>query len=176
MTSRSAHLRRYLTTLPAVLVAAGLAAAAGCGPASEEATREPATAEPASEGAASAPGAPHASGTKPWLDDIRLGRAVGPDGGVPGPGEAKEFTAGETVYVSMAVEDAPADASVHVVYRDAAGATVSEDAKKVPAGAGHLYFDSGDTTGWPAGTYRVVVAADGDEVGDLEFRVAGASR
>lgn len=99
-----------------------------------------------------------------WLDDVATGGEVDPRGAIA-EGSAREgFRPGETIYVSMAVADAPTEAAVHVVFYGASGERVAEDEKKVPAAASFLYFDSGDTTNWPAGSYRVEIFVDGEVV------------
>lgn len=154
---------------PAVMVAA-LLAGGGCSP-SEDGRAV------SDDGAAmSSPGTDRgeAAGSleaELWLDDVRIGHEVGSDGAVPIAQQADEFTPGERVYVSVEVSDAPEYAAVHVVFHDAAGETVAEDEKKVPAAARHLYFDSGDTTEWEPGGYRVVVAVEGEPVAERELTV-----
>ena len=155
--------------LGAALCAAALALPA-CGPAGEEEGAE-GTAEEAGATEAAAPEAGEAGAVEAetWLDDVSVGRAVDPQGAVTAESEATEFVAGDVVYLSMAVGDAPADAAVHVVFYGAGGEKVAEDEKKVPAEATYLYFDSGDTRNWEPGTYRVEVAVDGQVVAEREL-------
>jgi hypothetical protein len=161
--------------LGAALCAAALALPA-CGPAGEEEGAEgPAEEEAgATEEAAPAGGEAGTLEAETWLNDVSIGRAVDPQGAVPAESEATEFAAGDVVYVSMAVGDAPADAAVHVVFYGAGGEKVAEDEKKVPAEARYLYFDSGDTRNWEPGTYRVEVAVDGEVVAERELAVEPA--
>lgn len=141
-----------------------------CSPADEEpeaATREPAAdAEPAES-----PGALEA---ERWLDDLSIGGEVDPRGAIPAEAAREEFAPGETVYVSMAVDDAPADAAVHVAFYDAGGQKVAEDEKKVPAAALYLYFDSGDTANWAPGEYRVEIAVDGEVVDEQALTLSAS--
>lgn len=157
----------------AALCAAALSLPA-CGPAGEEVGEEPAAEEagaPAGEAAREA-GGPGAVEAEVWLDDVAIGRAVDPRGAVPPESEGTDFAAGDVVYVSMAVGEAPPDAAVHVVFYGAGGGKVAEDEKKVPAGASYLYFDSGDTHNWEPGTYRVEVAVDGEVVAERDVTLA----
>jgi len=153
----------------AALCAAALALAA-CGPAGEEAREEEEASAPSD--AAVEAGEAGALEAEAWLDDVSIGRAVDPQGAVTAESEATEFAVGDVVYVSMAVGDAPPDAAVHVVFSGTDGAKVAEDEKKVPAEARYLYFDSGDTRTWEPGTYRVVVAVDGEVVAEREVALA----
>jgi len=160
-------MKRSLARLLLLLTAVAPIAWSACGPADDGGALPAPGSDDAERGKDSAPpGSPQA---ELWLDDLRLGGQVGPDGAVTPARAADDFAVGETVYVSMAVSEAPADAAVHVVYEDSAGATVAEDAKKVRAGASYLYFDSGDTRSWPAGSYQVVVDVGGEQVAALDF-------
>lgn len=159
-------------TFGAALCAAALALPA-CGPAGEEAGGAPAEEETGAPGdVSSEAGEAGALEAEAWLDEVSIGRAVDPQGAVPPEGEGTEFAAGEVVYVSMAVGDAPPDAAVHVVFYGADGGKVAEDEKKVPAEASYLYFDSGDTRGWEPGGYRVEVAVDGEVVAERDVTLA----
>jgi hypothetical protein len=145
-----------------ILAALALVGAVACTPAEDE---EPAAA-PGPEAAAPAAGEAGGLEAERWLGGFTVGREVDPQGAIPVESLATEFGPGETIYVSMAVEDAPADAAVHVVFFDPQGGNVAEDEKKVPAAARFLYFDSGDTAHWLAGEYRVELSVDGEVVGE----------
>ena len=161
-------------TFGAALCAAALALPA-CGPAGEDAGEEPAAEEAGAPGdAASGAGEAGALEAEAWLDDVAIGGAVDPRGAVTAESEADAFAAGDVVYVSMAVGDAPPDAAVHVVFYGGGGEKVAEDEKKVPAEAEYLYFDSGDTRNWEPGTYRVEVAVDGEVVAQRDVALAAA--
>lgn len=166
--------RRRRPLSPAVLLALALLAplvtAAGCGTADE--VSDEAQGEPETEGRSTANGA-GAVAAQAWLADIEVGHEVDSEGAIPLAQRADEFAPGERVFVSMEVSDAPELAEVHVMFRDAAGETVAEDAKKVPAEARYLYFDSGDTTHWSPGTYRLIVAVDGEAAAERELAITG---
>ncbi len=157
--------------LPLCLAATGLLA---CGPAAEEAgPAGDAEEEAAAPGEpASAAGEPGALEAETWLDDVSVGHSLDPQGAIQVEGRATEFAVGDVVYVSMAVGDAPPEAAVHVVFYGGGGEKVAEDAKKVPAEARYLYFDSGDTRNWEPGTYRVEVAVEGEVVAEREVTLA----
>jgi hypothetical protein len=147
-----------------------LLGALACSPADEKpgaAAGEPAAdAEPAES--------PSALEAERWLDDFSIGGEVDPRGAILAEAAREEFEPGETVYVSMAVDDAPAEAAVHVAFYDAGGQKVAEDEKKVPAGALYLYFDSGDTANWAPGEYRVEIAVDGEVVDEWALTLTAA--
>lgn len=159
---------RIATVSLYLLATAAVLTWGGCG--SRESGEAPSdeSVEPASSGAGR-DAAARAVGAEVWIDDFRIGREVDPEGAIPFAEESDEFAPGESVYVSMTVSAAPADATVHVMFEGRARETVAEDAKKVPAEAHHLYFDSGDTMSWEPGDYRVVVEIDGRTVSELDF-------
>lgn len=148
-------------SLPILAVVALLGAVA-CAPAEDE--ERPAA--PSPEAAAPAAGEAGSLEAERWLGGFTVGREVDPQGAIPVESVATEFDPGETIYVSMAVGEAPADAAIHVVFFDPRGGKVAEDEKKVPAEARFLYFDSGDTAHWLAGEYRVELSVDGEVVGE----------
>jgi hypothetical protein len=140
--------------------------ALACAPADEV---PPAADQPGAEAETDTAGALEA---ERWLDDVSTGGEVDPRGAIAAEAVRERFAPGETVYVSMAVDDAPADAAVHVVFYDAGGQKVAEDEKKVPAEALYLYFDSGDTANWPPGEYRVEIAVDGEVIDEQAVTLA----
>lgn len=157
---------------PAVagLAALALVGALACAPGADEEEAPADQEQPAAEAeTAEEAGALEA---ERWLDDFSIGGEVDPRGAIPAEAARDRFSPGETVYVSMAVDDAPADAAVHVVFYDASGRKVAEDEKKVPAEALYLYFDSGDTANWPPGDYRVEIAVDGEVVDERALTLA----
>lgn len=168
MTSEWSLVGRRLQPAVAGLAGLALVGALACAPAVEE---EPPPAEQPAAEAETAEGA-GALEAERWLDDFSIGGAVDPRGAIPAEAVRDRFAPGETVYVSMAVDDAPADAAVHVVFYDAGGQKVAEDEKKVPAQALYLYFDSGDTANWPPGEYRVEIAVDGEVVDEQALTLA----
>ncbi len=97
-----------------------------------------------------------------WLGEVRVGRAVDPQGAVLADQETASFSPGDSIYASIEIDGAPANAAVHAVFYDAAGEKVAEDEKKVPAEARYLYFDAGDTSNWLPGEYRIEMAVDGE--------------
>ncbi|MFP3940389.1 MAG: hypothetical protein ACLF0P_08790 [Thermoanaerobaculia bacterium] len=98
-----------------------------------------------------------------------MGFRVDTAGTIPPDARGQEFRPGQPIYVSMEIGEAPPAASVHAIFLDAAGRKVAEDAKKVPSGAGHLYFDSGDTSDWTPGEGTITIAVDGHQVTEEPF-------
>lgn len=144
--------------LASLLVLPLLLASVACSPSddADPGGAETAVAEPESESSAASPA------VEGWLGEVRVGRAVDPQGAVPADQETASFAPGDSIYASMAIDGAPANAAVHAVFYDASGEKVAEDEKKVPAEARYLYFDAGDTANWLPGEYRIEVAVDGE--------------
>jgi len=84
---------------------------------------------------------------------VTLGHSLGDDGRVPAGEASTVFTAGETVYLSLAVGDAEPGTEVEVVWYGPEGLEAAADQGTVETAGGHLGF-SADTTGWAPGTYR----------------------
>jgi hypothetical protein len=152
LTSRS-HLSPLATRLALPL----LLAAVACAPSENDGTSD---AEAAPDAAETSDAAEPAAG-EAWLGEVRVGGAVDPQGAVPADRETARFAAGDSIYASMAIDGAPANAAVYAVFYDGSGDKIAEDEKKVPADARYLYFDAGDTSNWLPGEYRVEMSIDG---------------
>lgn len=155
--------------LPVVTVWTVLVAgAAACGPADDE--RAAPEQAPGTEGSpAATEGQPESSAPGGWLQGFTVGSRVDPTGAIPREARADEFRIGEPVYIALELGEAPPPASVHAVFYDGSGSKVAEDAKKVPARAPYLYFDSGATGDWAPGEGRITISVDGRPVGDEPF-------
>ena len=172
MTSRKRWLGFWIPAVGLGLVlSVGLACGSGASSEKEEAGRAAGAAESAQAAPASEPGALEAQS---WLDDFTIGQQVDTEGAIPLAQQGDEFTPGQTVYVAMAVGDAPAGASVEVKFEDASGQAVAQDEKKVPLGAKYLYFDSGDTSSWKPGEYVARISVSGRSVNDQHFTLTPA--
>lgn len=160
----------------AAVVATLSAGAIGCAPAEQErGDREEPPAEAGEETSAGAEPAGGSASPGEWVQGFALGSRVDTRGAVPPEARADEFRIGQPFYVSMAVGDAAPAASVHAVFYDGSGRKKAEDAKKVPARAGHLYFDSGDTSDWTPGEGTVAISVDGRPVQEESFTLAGTA-
>lgn len=159
--------------LPVVTLSVVLGAAA-CGSAEDG--------QPAQEQAAEAEGTPAASEPEAqqgapdgWLQGFTVGSRVDTTGAIPREARADEFRIGEPIYIALELGEAPPPASVHAVFYDGSGRKVAEDAKKVPARAPSLYFDSGDTGEWAPGEGRISISVDGRRVGEEPFTLVATT-
>lgn len=157
------------TPLAAILVLPLVLATVACAP-SENTEGDDPGAVSESEEAAAGP-----TTEEPWLGEVRVGAAVDPEGAVPADRESDRFAPGDSIYASMSIDGAPANAAVHAVFYDGSGEKLAEDEKKVPAEARYLYFDAGDTSNWLPGEYRIEVAVDGRVRSRKEITVTEAA-
>jgi hypothetical protein len=101
---------------------------------------------------------------------VTLGRSLDDAGRVPDGEASTDFSAGETVYLSLAVGDAEPGTEVEVVWYGPEGLEAAADQGTVAAGGTALGF-SADTTGWAPGTYRGEVWVGNELKEELELTV-----
>lgn len=148
--------RSHRSSLALIFALPLLVLLVACAPSEDDRTED---AGAAPEGAETPDDASAAGET--WLGEVRVGGAVDPQGAVPPDQETRRFVPGDSIYASMSIDGAPANAAVHAVFYDGSGDKIAEDEKKVPAEARYLYFDAGDTSNWLPGEYRVEMSIDG---------------
>jgi hypothetical protein len=108
-----------------------------------------------------------------YVDDLRIGHEVDAAGAVIPSRQSDDFTAGDRIYVSMAVDDAPAGTAVRVsAFDEKTKGRVWAEEKHVAAGTTHLYFVI-DSTGFRVGDYRLEVAVGDETVKDDDFNIVG---
>jgi hypothetical protein len=104
-----------------------------------------------------------------------VGYAVDNEGRIAEGAAGRDFTAGDTVWVSIATEGAEAGTAVEVVWYGPEGLEAAAAEGTVEAGATHQAL-SADTSGWAAGTYRAEVWVGNELVDELSIEVgAGAA-
>jgi len=109
-----------------------------------------------------------------FIDDVSIGHAVGADGAIPAGQTGDNFVPGQTVHITMKINNAPAGTAVKVVYMGPGEKNVGEENKPVPAGATYLAFEK-DTTGWPKGDYAADIYAGDEKVNTQHFNVVDAA-
>jgi len=131
----------------------------GC-PKSEEPARAPAPAAPAPQAAA------------PFqVSRIDLGTAVGADKKVSAP--TTTFRPADTIYVSILSDGASPTVVLAARWTYQDGQVVSESSQTIaPTGPAATEFHIAKPDGWPAGKYKVEVAANGKASGSREFTVS----
>ena len=101
---------------------------------------------------------------------IELGSAIGSDKRVAAP--ATRFAPTDTIYASVASEGAAPSVTLTARWTYEDGQLVSESTEVIaPSGPAVTEFHIAKPSGWPAGTYRVEIAANGSPSGAREFEV-----
>jgi hypothetical protein len=101
---------------------------------------------------------------------IDLGKAVGPDKRVAAPASA--FAPTDTIYASVASEGSAASVTLTARWTYEDGQLVNESSETLaPSGPAVTEFHIEKPSGWPAGKYKVEIAANGAPSGTREFEV-----
>lgn len=109
-----------------------------------------------------------------YIDDVTIGHEVGADGTIPTGRTGDDFAPGAPIHVAMKVKDAPATASVKVVWYGPGETKINEESKPVPPGATTLSF-SANSTGWAKGDYRAEVWIGDEKVNTQQFQIVDAA-
>jgi hypothetical protein len=143
------------------LALAALLAAGGC-------TKR---AAPPAGDAPAPPAAPPAATLS--VSGIELGKAIGADKSVAVP--TTIFGTHDTIYASVATDGAPPTVTLAARWsfvRDGQAAFVDSTAQTIaPTGRAVTEFHISKPDGWPVGSYRIEVLADGSSVGTRDFEV-----
>ena len=105
------------------------------------------------------------------VSSVDVGSAIGADKRVTAPSTA--FAPGDTIYASVASTGAAPNVTLTArwTYGDV-GQPVSEESQTIaPTGPAHSEFHISKPDGWPAGTYKVEILADGAAVASKQFEV-----
>ena len=103
---------------------------------------------------------------------IDLGNAVGLDKKVAAPAVA--FKPGDTIYASILTEGAAASVVLKARWTFEGDQVVNESSQTIsPTGPAATEFHIAKPDGWPAGKYKVEIAANGQPAGAVDFTVAG---
>lgn len=108
------------------------------------------------------------------VDDVEIGRAVGPDGAIMEGESASSFAPGEAVHASMEVGDTPAGSAVKVVWYGPDDVRLGEETKTVEAGQGRMSFQLPATGAVEHGDYRVEVWIGDENVASESFEIGEA--
>lgn len=149
--------------LPAAGLLCGVLAVGGC-------SKRPAPAPPADTTVvAPAPAQP----TTLSVGAVTLGKAIGADRQVTASDSV--FGARDTIYATVATTGAPATATLTAVWSFVRGTQTrrvdSTSQTIAPTGPAVTEFHVSKPSGWPAGSYRVEIWADGKSVATRTFTV-----
>lgn len=141
----------------------------GCGDSNDPEERAASGARERGLGHRGSPSAPGRLIEQRYVDDVRLGRQVDPEGEVPPDSQSDVFAAGEPVYVSMEVIDAPAGSRVRLSVHEAATNRKLWSDEQDVTGRSHLSFTIGG--GLAHGRYEAKVFIDDRTVADRRFEI-----
>ena len=101
---------------------------------------------------------------------IDLGSAIGADKRIAAPASA--FAATDTIYASVVSEGSSPSVALTARWTYEDGQLVQESTETIaPSGPAVTEFHIAKPSGWPAGKYRVQIAANGAPLGAREFEV-----
>lgn len=100
-----------------------------------------------------------------WVDDVQLSSTAGAAAQTGG------FSAGQTLALSMSVEDAPRGTVVTTYWYGPDNRQLSYESQTVDANERQLSFEQENTHAWPAGTYRAEVWVGDDKVEEESFDI-----
>ena len=128
-----------IAPLTVLTLAASLAMLSGCGrdQPKDAATTAPdtaATGAPTEQPGTEAPSDVSPVTAQTWIDDVTIGHSVGADGTIPAGQTGDDFAPGQPIHLAMTVNDAPANASVKVIWYGPNETKVGEETKTVTPG------------------------------------------
>lgn len=153
------HVARAMAAIAVLAMAAGCKGrdAAGSGAGTETGT-----------GTAATPAAATAKELK--IASVMIGKRVGENKMITEP--TFQFAPSDTVYVSVATEGAPESATLSAQWHFQSGQLVDSSSQTIqPDGSENTEFHISRPKGWPVGTYKVTIFADGDSVDAKTFAV-----
>jgi hypothetical protein len=150
--------------LPAALAAVSLVACGG----GKGQDAETATVDSAARAADSA--AKAAASGKLRVANVMIGKRLGSENRIAEP--TFQFGPEDTVFISMAVQGAPADGDLAARWLAQNGKVLDSTSQKVHAGeAGNKEFHLAQDKGWKPGTYLITLYLNGDSADSKTFAV-----
>ena len=121
--------------------------------------------------AAPAPAAPAPQAAAPFtVTRIDLGNAVGADKKVAAP--TTSFKPADTIFASILTDGSAPSVTLAAKWTYEDGQVVNESSQTIaPTGAAATEFHIAKPDGWPAGKYKIEIAANGKPAGAKEFTV-----
>lgn len=105
------------------------------------------------------------------IDNVGLGTALGPHGGIARGAADDLFETGKLIYVAMELKQAPVGTEVHVTWHGPANDVIGKEAKRVMRGQRFMHF-AADSGGIPAGdNYHVELSVNGKRFSRLKFKL-----
>jgi hypothetical protein len=153
-----------MTKLTRVLTGAAVLAGSACGGDASGRGTESASVDTT---AASAPAPPSKELT---ISGVMIGKRIGQNNLITEP--TFQFAPQDTVYVSVGTTGVPDSAVLTALWHFQTGKTVDSTSRTIqPEGPENTEFHVAKPKGWPVGTYKVTIFADGDSVAARTFAV-----
>jgi hypothetical protein len=105
------------------------------------------------------------------IDDVTIGHEVGVDGLIAAEDQGDDFAPGDPIFLTMKVEDAPAGATVKVVWYGPGELKVKEEQKTVNEAGEMLTFEAANTGSWQTGDYRAEIWIGDEKVNQQQFQI-----
>lgn len=145
-----------------ILWGTALVAATACGGGNRSEGIETATADTAA--------APAPPSKDLEIAAVMIGKRIGQNNLITEP--TFQFAPQDTVYVSVGTTGVPDSATLAAVWHFQSGKMVDSTARTIqPKGPENTEFHVANPKGWPVGTYKVTIYADGDSVDARTFAV-----
>ena len=109
---------------------------------------------------------------KAAVGDVAIGHQLGADGAIAADQKGNKFSAGQPVFVAVAIGTAPVGTPLTVDWYGPDGRQLATDQKTVTRNQSELSFASKDTAGWGLGDYHVDVTLGGQKVDTERFAIA----
>ena len=116
------------------------------------------------------------SQAKAAVGDVAIGHQLGADGTIAADQKGNKFSAGQPVFVAIAIGTVPVSTPVTVDWYGPDGQQLATDQKTVTRKQSELSFASKDTTGWAPGDYHVDVSVGGQKVDTQRFDIAAPEK
>jgi hypothetical protein len=154
-----------MSMMTRVLLGTALVSTAACGGGADRAATETAAADSAARAAAPAP-----PSNELQIAAVMIGKRIGQNNLITEP--TFQFAPQDTVYVSVGTTGAPDSANLTAVWHFQSGKLVDSASRTIqPEGPTNTEFHVSNPKGWPVGTYKVTIYADGDSVDARTFAV-----
>jgi hypothetical protein len=100
-----------------------------------------------------------------WIDEVTMSATPG------ATADQDEFKVGETIHVSMKVEDAPAGTNVTTYWYGPSNRQLAYETKAIEPNQQQIEFTQDNTAAWQAGSYRAEVWIGNQKVEEESFNI-----
>jgi hypothetical protein len=104
-----------------------------------------------------------------WIDEVQL--SAMPTTAAGEITDQDEFRSGETIHVSMKVDDAPIGTNVTTYWYGPSNRQLAYETKSIEANQQQIEFTQENTAAWQAGSYRAEVWIGNQKVEEESFNI-----